>query len=292
MSVRYALKESISGFTSAKLATVISIVTIGISLLLLGVFTVLTINASRFIDALRDLVAMEAFLQEPVTDTKVRELRRAIAGTAGVDTVIYISKDDAAKIFRQEFGKDIADVLDFNPFPPSFRIKLKHSHQTAEKAQSIYSMITGMEGVDSVYYRKTVLEIIDRQAITANNLALGLGTLISLSAVFLVSNTIRLAIYSKRRLLRTMELVGATRMFIRLPFLLEGILQGIIGGALAAGVLYLLLEYATRLLAKDFSEFIRMDPVFYAGVIAGGVVLGLVGSIFSVWRFMKLSHGT
>jgi cell division transport system permease protein len=115
---------------------------------------------------------------------------------------------------------------------------------------------------------------------------LGLGILISLSAVFLVSNTIRLAIYAKRRLLRTMELVGATAVFIRLPFLLGGIIQGLFGGLLASGVLYALIEYAVRFLSVDFSDFIRMNPVFYLMVVAAGVFLGLVGSIISVVRFV------
>lgn len=290
MSLSYTLTESISGFTRAKFSTVVSIVTIAISLLLLGVFAVLTINASRLIDALRNKVEMEAFLQEPLTHAEVDHLANLIVSLEGVETVTYVSKEDAAKIFREEFGEDIRSVLDFNPLPPSFKINLRDGYKTSIRAQGIYDKLTSIRGIESIIYRKSLLELIDQRTRTAHNLTLGLGLLISLSAIFLVSNTIRLAIYAKRRLLRTMELVGATGGFIRLPFLLEGIIQGFVGGILALCILYFLLEYFVRFLSSEFPEFTHMDPVFYAAVLAGGVFLGLLGSIISVVRFMKLAE--
>jgi cell division transport system permease protein len=290
MSLSYTLTESISGFTRAKFSTVISIVTIAISLLLLGVFAVLTINASRLIDALRNKVEMEAFLQEPLTHAEIDHLANTIVSLEGVETVTYVSKEDAAKIFKEEFGEDIRSVLDFNPLPPSFKINLRDGYKTSIRAQAIYDKLAAIRGVESVIYRKSLLELIDQRTKTAHNLTLGLGLLISLSAIFLVSNTIRLAIYAKRRLLRTMELVGATRGFIRLPFLLEGIIQGFVGGILALCILYFLLEYLVRFLSSEFPEFTHMDPVFYAAVLAAGVFLGLVGSVISVVRFMKLAE--
>lgn len=289
MSLSYTLRESISGFRRTKLATFLSILTIGISLLLLGIFAVATINASRFIEALRDKVEMEAFLQEPLTPEDIVRLQNEINNVEGVDRTTFVSKDDAARVFKEEFGEDITRVLEFNPLPPSFKIHLEEDYRNARQAQAVHDRVAALNGVDNVLYRKTLLEIIDERALTIHNLTLGLGVLISLSAIFLVSNTIRLAIYAKRRLLRTMELVGATAGFIRLPFLLEGIIQGLIGGAIAAVVLYVLLEYAARLLSIGFSEFIHMDPLFYLAVVATGVLLGFVGSVISVLRFIRLA---
>lgn len=289
MSLTYTLRESISGFQRAKLATFLSIVTIGISLLLLGMFAVATVNASRFIDALRDKVEMEAFLQEPLTPEDILRLQSEITSVEGVEHTTFVSKDDAAKIFREEFGEDITTVLEFNPLPPSFKIHLREEYRNARQAQAVHDRVAALGGVDNVLYRKTLLEIIDERAVTIHNLTLGLGVLISLSAIFLVSNTIRLAIYAKRRLLRTMELVGATAGFIRLPFLLEGIIQGLVGGAIAAAVLYILLEYAAQLLSMGFSAFIRMDPLFYLTVAGTGVLLGFIGSVISVLRFIRLA---
>jgi len=286
MSLSYTLKESISGFKRTKLSTFVSIVTISISLLLLGVFAVITINTSRFIDSLRDKVEMEAFLQEPMSRDDIAELIAAVNELPGVNNVIYVSKEDAAEIFKEQFGEDVRSVLEFNPLPPSLKVFLEESYRTAAHANEVYEKLKATKGIESIIYRKALLEFIDQKTETAHNITLGLGLIISLSAIFLVSNTIRLAIYAKRRILRTMELVGATQWFIRLPFLLEGVLQGLVGGIAAAGVLYGLLEYAMRFLLTEIAQYVHMGTPFYLLVIGAGVALGLVGSIISVVRFI------
>lgn len=290
MSLSYTVKESLSGFTRTKLSTVISIVTIGISLLLLGIFAVISINTSRFIEMLRAKVEMEAFLQEPVSREQIGELVNRVLVIDGVDSLIYVSKEDAAEVFKAEFGEDIKRVLDFNPLPPSFKIFIKPEFRTSAGVKKIYNELIALKRIDQIIYRKELLDLIDRRTETINNVTLGLGLLISISAILFVSNTIRLAIYAKRKLIRTMELVGATSMFIRLPFLLEGMIQGIVGGLLAVLLLYGVLEYAARLLASDFSAYIHMPPPFYTVVIASGVVLGLIGAVISIVRFMRVAE--
>jgi len=289
MSFSYAVKEGFSGFKRAKLSTLISIITITISLLLLGIFAVVTIHTSRFIDALRNKVEMEAFLEEPLSRQELASLKKRVTAIDGVEKIVYISKEEAAKIFEEEFGENISSVLDFNPLPASFKIFLREGYKTSSKAQGINKQLLSLKGIESVKYRKELLELIDTRTATVHNLTLGLGLLISLSAIFLVSNTIRLAIYAKRQLLRTMELVGATPAFIRYPFLLEGIMQGFLGGIIATCILFLLLEYATPLLLDQLSEFIHMEALFYLIVIVAGIFLGLVGSLISVARFIGIA---
>ncbi|MBP1648419.1 MAG: hypothetical protein H6Q30_1864 [Bacteroidetes bacterium] len=287
MSLGYTIQESLSGFRRTKLSSAISIATVSISLLLLGIFAVISINTTRFVEALRDRLEMEAFLREPVTLEQRLALERAIRALDGVETIDYISKDEAARIFKQEFGEDITQVLDFNPLPPSFKIRLKPSFRTAAAASALSDKVAAIDGIESVRYRKGLLELIDARTKAVHNLSLTLGILISLSAVFLVSNTIRLAIYAKRRLVRTMELVGATRAFIRSPFLLEGMLQGLVGGLVASGVLYVLIEHTLRLLSPELSGYVQMNRSFYLAVIATGIALGFVGSAISVARFIR-----
>jgi cell division transport system permease protein len=291
MSLSYTLRESFSGFKRTKLSSTISIVTICISLLLLGAFAFVTIQASRFIDSIRNKVEIEVFLQEPITAEEVSDLARTITALDGVEQAVYISKDEAAQIFKQETGEDIYKVLDFNPLQPSFRLTLRPQYRTAEAARRLDDQIKVLKGVDSVLYRRALLELIDRRATAVNRVTLGLGIVISLSAILLVSNTIRLAIYAKRKLIRTMELVGATRFFIRMPFLVEGMVQGLVGGFFAAGLLYLVLEHALAWAAPEFATFASMDPAFYGLVVGAGIVLGLVGSAISVIRFIRPAEG-
>jgi cell division transport system permease protein len=287
MSLSYLLTESVSGFKRTKLSSIVSIMTICIALLLLGVFMVVTTNAARFVDALRARVELEAFLLEPMTPVELDSLRDRVRTVEGVASVTYVSKEQAAKIFKEEFGEDILDVLTFNPLPPSLRIGLAPGSVTAAGARTASDRIASMAGVDTVIYRRALIELIDRRADQFNSVTLGLGLLIGLSAILLVSNTIRLAIYAKRRLIRTMELVGATWSFIRLPFLLEGLIQGFLGGAVAAGLLYLAVGRLLPALSAELAAYVLVTPGFYLLILAAGTALGLLGSVISVIRFIR-----
>ena len=287
MSISYTLRESFSGFRRAKISSLLSIITVCISLLLLGSFVAITVNAGRLVDALRARLEMEAFLVEPVTGGEIDSLVTAVSSLRGVEKVAFISKDDAVRIFKQEFGEDITTVLDFNPLPPSLKITLTPQYRTSTGTQEVYDRLVAMHGIESVVYRKALLELIDKRAAGLNKVMLTLGLVISLSAIFLVSNTIRLAIRAKQSLIQTMELVGATRGFIRLPFLLEGLVQGFCGGLLAAGILAGLLEYGARIVSAEFAPYLRMAPAFYGGLVCAGILLGFAGSIISVVRFVR-----
>jgi cell division transport system permease protein len=285
MSLSYLLAESVSGFKRTKLSSVVSIMTICIALLLLGVFVVVTTNAARFVDVLRTKVELEAFLREPMSPVEVDSLRSAVRAVDGVASVTYVSKAEAAKIFKQEFGEDVLDVLAFNPLPPSLRISLAPGKITASGTRAVSDRVAAMAGVDTVIYRRALIELIDRRAEQFNSVTLGLGLLIGLSAILLVSNTIRLAIYAKRKLIRTMELVGATWSFIRL--LLEGVIQGALGGAVAAATLYLALDRLLPALSQEIAGYVQVRPGFYLLILLAGLALGLVGSVISVVRFIR-----
>ena len=112
------------------------------------------------------------------------------------------------------------------------------------------------------------------------------SVVIAISAIFLVSNTIRLTIYAKRKALRTMKLVGASRSMVRAPFLVEGALQGLTGGAVAAGIIYELHSIVEGLVSAELAQFIRIDSLFYLQVVLVGMVLGLFGSTFSIRKFI------
>ncbi len=286
MSTLYIVKEGLSGFSRAKLAALGSIVTITLALLLLGLFYVVSMNTSRLVENIRQKVEMEAFLQEPINARQTEELRKQILNVSGIDSVAFISKEDAAKVFKEEFGEDINKVLEFNPLPPSFKIFLQDKYRTTLNAAEISRTIENLKGVDNVIYRREMLEFIDKQANVLKLIGLGLGILIGISAIFLVSNTIRLTIVAKRKSIQTMKLVGASRWFVRAPFLIEGMVQGVLGGAIAAALIYYILTFAAALISTELAQFIRVENLFYYEVVAVGIFLGLFGSAVSVRRFI------
>jgi cell division transport system permease protein len=289
MQILYIVREGFSGFRRAKLSMAAAIATVCVSLLLLGSFFILVLNANTVVESLREKVEMEAFLADYVTPIETSIVRDSIASLAGVKEVRYVSKDSAARIFKEEFGEDINRVLDFNPLPASLKIFLKDGYRNAKSAEAIYEAVKGIRGVEDVIYRKTLLEMLDKRATTFLWLVFGIGMFITLSSVFLVANTIRLAIYAKRKIVQTMKLIGATKSFVRGPFILEGLVQGFIGGALAAGILFLVFEYLTRWISAELVDFVHVIPVYYGVIVAAGCLLGFIGSAISIRRFISES---
>lgn len=286
MQMRYVMKEGLSGFKRAKLSMSAAILTVSISLLLLSLFSILLLNANSMIRSLRDKVEMEAFLLDGLTQQDVDAIQARITSVQGVERVRFVSKDEAAEIFKQEFGEDIYKVLDFNPLPASIKIYLRDGFKTAAGAESVYNAVQQIKGIESIIYRKTLLEILDRRAKTFLWIALAIGLFITISSIFLVANTIRLAIYSKRKIIQTMKLIGATRSFIRRPFILEGLIQGLIGGAVAAGIVFAALNYLEQWVTVQLFDFLKVEPAWYGIIIAVGCVLGLLGSAISIRRFI------
>lgn len=286
MQIGYVIREGFSGFKRAKLAMVAAIVTICISLLLLSFVAILLINANSVVESLREKVEMEAFISDHLTPDEVIVLSKKVEAVEGVRQALYISKEDAAKIFKEEFGEDIHKVLDFNPLPASFKIFLQTKYRTASGAAAVYDQISTLPGVEEVIYRKSLLEMLDKRATTLLWIILGIAIFITISSVFLVANTIRLAIYAKRKIIQTMKLIGATRMFIRVPFVLEGLIQGFFGGCIAALFIYLIFEYLEKWFSIALSEFVKVQTSYYGIIIGLGCLLGLIGSIISIRRFI------
>ncbi len=289
MNLIYILKEGYSGFKRAKLATAASVITISISLLLVGLFLIVSLNTSRIISLIENKVEIEAFLQEPITKNQINDVQKSILFTPGVDSVQFISKEEAALIFKQDFGEDIYSVLDFNPLPPSFKIFLKDHYKKTEHASRVVESIRSIKGVDEVAYRKELIDFLEKRTLLLNIIGLVVGIIFGVSAIFLVANTIRLAIYSKRKIIQTMKLVGATKWFIRTPFLLEGILQGILGGIFSAIMLWVVIFFTSQWLTAELSEFLKIDFSLYLTLALMGGVLGFIGSIISVRRFISQS---
>jgi cell division transport system permease protein len=287
MQLRYVLKEGFSGFKRAKLSMFAAVFTICVSLLLLSFFAILFLNANSVVNSLREKVEMEAFLNDQLSNDQITEVKGLVEMLDGVREVHYVSKEEAAKIFQQEFGEDIFKILNFNPLPASLKIFLKEGYKTAKHAASIVYQVKSLKGVDDVIYRKQLLEMLDERAKLFLWITLGVGIFITLSSVILVANTIRLAIYAKRKIIQTMKLIGATRGFIRLPFLLEGFLQGLLGGLIAAGIVFVLFNYLEQWLTVSLSQFVHVQPYYYSIIVGVGCVLGLFGSMISVRRFIS-----
>jgi len=187
------------------------------------------------------------------------------------------------EIINQQLNQDIFEILDENPLPSSFQVKLKPSFRSAANAQQISDQLTQLEGVDEVFYRQDLLIILEKYIRIFLIVILGIGLLLATGAIFLVSNTIKLIIFSRSNIIDIMKLVGATRRFIRRPFVFEGIFQGLIGGSLAAIFFYLIL----KLVKLEIPGLILIDRRSFPALVILGIIFGLIGSLFALRKFLK-----
>jgi cell division transport system permease protein len=266
-----------------------SVVSITMVLFMLGLMGLLLINARKLTDFTRESFTVTVFFRDSVDEAQMESFRKSLEAEQFVKSVQFTSKDQAAADFQKELGEDFVDFLGYNPLPASLDVNFKPEFANdAFFAQTEKKWLEN-EWVEQVSYpRNLIIQIVDNvQRISW--IFLAFGAVLALIAVTLINNTIRLAIYSKRFLIKTMLLVGATAGFIRRPFIVSGFLQGLVGGIIA-----LLLLGATLLLAESKIMGLKeIRDLNYLGmlaiaILAGGVILSLICTFFAVRKYLNL----
>ncbi|MCS7228809.1 MAG: permease-like cell division protein FtsX [Candidatus Kryptonium sp.] len=286
MRFKYALKEAISGFKKSKLSSFASVFALFVSLLAIGMFVVTGYNINRLIKTIKSKIEIEVFIKDGHTHSQIDSLRKIIMSFDEVEEVIYVSKEEAAKIFEREFGESIFNVLDFNPLPASFKIRLKENFRTTQGVESVVRKLRKIPNFEDIKYRKLLLGIMERRFHILTYIFFGTGILLSLISVLLIINTIRLTIYAKRKLIKIMQLVGATRGFIMLPFLIQGFLQGLLAGIFSAGIIYVGIKIIVPQLPDDVISSINVPDLFFPVLILIGCILGFAGSWLSASKYI------
>lgn len=288
MSFSYVLKEGFSGFRRTRLASVTSVTALVIAVLLSGLMARFGYNAFQVVQALKESIDVEVFLLDVSEERRQRITSDLLAYPSIVD-VNYISKEDAVEIFRQEFGAEGESLADLHFLPASIRLHFLPD-ATAADIRQVITEIETFQGVDEVVFNQQLLETLESRLELLVIAGSGIGLFILLTAVVLVFNTIRLTIYAKRNIIRTMKLVGATNGFIRRPFLLEGFLQGLIAALIAVGLHWLLFQLVIPYYLPQFG--ILMWPFerwyYLTGAMAGmALLMGLWGSWWATRKFIS-----
>ncbi len=282
MSVWFSIKEGASGFKRAPLASFVTITSVSLALLLLGYFILFSLNINRWIGEKRSKMEMEIFLDDDLDGNSGLLIANKVKKINGVTTVTFISKADAARRFEKEFGRNIFDILNSNPLPPSCTVRVEPAFQTSLSIQKIELQISKIDGVNDIVYEKELLHLIDKY-ISVIYLVLGVfGLVLLIIAIILLYNTIRLTIYARRDNIEIMNLVGATKAFIRRPFIIEGFLQGLIGSLLASGFLYATVLIIQRL----FYRALATQNFMYFSLVFCGVLIGMLSSLFSLSKHL------
>ena len=283
----YSVREGVANLRRAKFSAVASTSAIAVALVLVGVFGIVGYEASVVSDMLREQAGqMEVFIEQDASEQVQEALHARIQTIQGIAQTEFVSHEEAAKIFRREFGEGASTFEDPTFLPASIKIEMKPTHTHPDSMARTANVIGEWRGVDDVVLNQELLVRVAQNRRLINAVGIALGGIVVLAAVFLVANTIRLTIYARRLLIRTMKLVGATDRFVRRPFLVEGIVQGFLGGTIAGGVVWGL--YRVFFQQIDQAPLpLRAELFLLGGLIGGGVLLGWIGSYFAARRFIQ-----
>jgi len=263
----------------------VSVITIGVTLVLVGAFALMLQNMDELLEHFGDDLLVTAYLDIGISEEALRELESRVREVDGVESVEGVSPDEALVRFGDTVGTNSAllEGLDINPLPASLEISLAPERRSADGLKAVVGVIEGLPGVESLNSGRDWVEGYLRAVALLRAIGTGLGAILALATLLIVANTIRLGIFARSDELEILSLVGASRAFVQTPFLIEGVLQGSVGGAIALGLLFALfnlvlpgLEFGLELLVGSAPRF--FSPAESLLLIAAGGGLGLVGS--------------
>lgn len=258
---------------------------------MLGLLALMLLNGQKWKDRLKENLTVQVYLQNDLEEDELSKVKKLIDAESFSKEAEYITQEQASKIMEEELGEEFVDFLGYYPIPPSIDIKLFSEYSTLDSLKWIEEEILAITGVKEVEYQKVYLENIEANISKWSFPILIFGGLLMIIAIALINNTIRLSIFSKRFLIKSMQLVGATHSFIRRPFIWQGILYGIISGFLAfsiiLGIATVLKREAPELMEQqDLPIFIQLFGIlFVLGIIIAGV-----STVFAVNRYIRLGH--
>lgn len=267
-----------------------SFVSITLVLFLIGVFVLLVYHANGLKNYLKENVQMSLLFMEDANEPDILHFEQQLENMPQVKRVKYISKKEARKIMAADLGEDAIDILGYNPFPPSLDIYFEASYAAPDSLEKFKKgLLEKRNNVREVFYQKALVKNIDKNIRIAGALVLFFAILFMFIALVLINNTIRLTLYSKRFLIKSMQLVGATRWFIRRPFILKSVFHGLLGGICASGLLWgviYLLKQKFPLLKVGYSpEFLVM---LFPGLMFLGIIITGISSFFSMNKYLKM----
>jgi cell division transport system permease protein len=284
--IRYIVGEATLTLWRRKGANMLATVIMGLSLLILVVFILVTLNIARIIDQASEELRFYVYLTDGIAQEVTQGIQVRLLGIEGVEEVAFVSKEEALGSFRETLGEggDIIDALEDNPLPDAYRVKLKSEFITSGHLERIATNVGTWEGVEEVRYGKRWFERGEQLVRTFYIIDLVLGIIIFLSVVFVISNTVRLTILQKKRTIEVMKLVGATNVYIQIPFVIEGALQGVAATLLAMSLLTVVYVVGKRYL----TGLIFFGAEAVVGFVIFCALLGALGSYTAMRRFLKL----
>lgn len=302
-SLLYFFRESLTGFKRNLSTALGSIITIFLSLLIIGIFCICGVIINNVVTSVENQVSITAYVADDASEQDIHAVEQYIQELPGVESVDFTTKDQALENFTNSMtsNPDIVAQLDGeNPLPASIDVNLSEAQSVSDIANRFLENETFVkicdnpdDPSDSLQYGQKTVDKLFSLTNAIRYIGIGLIVVLVLIAFIFINNTIRLAILARRKEIAIMRLVGASNGFIRGPFLAEGALHAIIGALLAIGVIELIRLFALPRITAALPWLpINVDPVtfvlIYVTLLCAGLVIGLLGSVFAMRRYLKV----
>jgi cell division transport system permease protein len=283
----YLFHEGIRNLWRHKLTAITAIGSVFFSLLIIGTFIIVHQNSHQLIDYIRSKYKIEVFFEDQVTTQDAQLIVDQIKELDGVQSIGLVTKDDALKIYQDQFNENLIDILGYNPLPNSAIINIEKHGNSEVDVEPLIINLERIDNIDEVVYEGTLIRRVEyfynMTVKIISYIALGLLVI----TIIVISNTIKLSVYAKQDLIHNLKSIGATKRFIRTPFIIEGILEGIIGAILAITVLYIAVKSGSAYISDIISINIAFDNVGIIWLLVIAIFIGLLGSYRGIRVLLK-----
>jgi len=264
-----------------------ALISITLVLFMLGLLGFMILHAQKLSEYVRENIGFSIIMKENVREAGIVQLQKTLDATVFVKSTEYITPEQAAEELQEDLGEDFIGFLGYNPLLPSIELKLKAEYTNLDSLAVIESELLANPDVKEIYYQKDLVHLINRNIRRIGLVILGFSALLLVIAIALINNTIRLSVYSKRFIIKTMQLVGATGGFIRRPFLLQGVVQGSLAAFIAIIFLGLILYFSQ----KELPELVNLQDIgliltLFIFVLVTGIVLTYLSTWFAVKKYL------
>ena len=265
------------------------VISISLVLFLLGLLGLLVLNTKKVADHFKEQIALTIYLKENAKDVEIEQLKTSLALAEYTKSSTFVSKEQAAEEHSKEIGEDFMDFLGYNPLQNSIDVYMKADYVSPEQIDKIAAEITAKTFVDEVVYDKPLISLLNDNVKKISFWILVISAIFTFIAVLLINSSIRLAVYSKRFIIKTMQMVGATKSFIRSPFIWQSVKLGIIGAVLALIGMAVVLYYLNRTFPDlELLSDISLLSALFVGIFLMGIFITWLSTFFATSRFLNL----
>jgi cell division transport system permease protein len=282
----FLFAEGFRNLLRHKLTVFSAVFSVFLTMLIIGSLLIVRKNTNKLIYYLRSKYKIEVFFEADLAKETALDVVKKIESFPGVRNTTFIDRETATNIFEKQFGENILDYIQRNPLPMSCVINLNRTGDYELDIMPIVTRIESLSGIDNIEHQGKLIQRIEGFNKRFTKILFFVSIGIMLITISIISNTIKLTIYAKKDLIQDLHIIGATNTFVKVPFLIEGILQGFMGSFIAFLVLSLFLHIGNNILTQFSAMTIRMDPAAASFMLLIGISISFIGSLRAVARFL------